>query len=172
MALDPSLRRHVEQDAKGVAASGAAALRSALKRVGGKAKAEGAGDPAAKAQKRARRAEQAALGLMGKPPGAFDEAALTQWLAQMSPEQLQKLGRMVWAARQQKERSPGLGRVEKQMERQGIRFDVHGGNVTVNIGPERGYDRGRNSAYSGRRSSYRSDWGRQLGRIKDFINGH
>jgi hypothetical protein len=167
LALDPSLRRHVEQDAKGVAEAGAAALRSALKRVGGKAKASA--DAADRAGQRARRSQQAALGAIGRPPASFDEAALDTWLGQLTPEQLRKLGKLVWQARQRQETAaPGLDRVQKRMEAQGVSFEIHGHNVTVNLG----HERGRAPAYSGRRSSSHSDWGRQLGRIKDFINGH
>jgi hypothetical protein len=167
--VDPSVRRHVEQDAKGVADAGRANLRSALKRVGGKPKPENAARNASKTGQWAQRSAQAALGMIGRPPGSFDEAQITEWLGQMTPEQLRKLGRLVWLARQEKEaKSPGLDKVERQMERQGIRLEVHGHNVTVNLGQ----DRGRPPAYPSRRPNYRADWGRQLGRIRDFINGH
>ena len=166
--LSAAQRRHAAQGAKGIAGralppTGSAKLRSALKRVGGKGQASAA-DAAVKPRHRAERASQAALGMMGKPPSAFDEAGLKDWLGKMSPEDLRKLGKLVWLARQKKEAN-GFDKVERQMSAQGVKFEIHGGDVTINLGHQ-------GSRYPARRNSSRADWGRQLGRVKDFINGH
>ena len=184
MPAERSARRdHVERGTKGVAgrvvggspdaAAGRATLRSALKRVGAKPKpAAGreAGDPAKRTARAARRAAQAALGMVGQPPSSLDEAALRQWLARMAPEQLRKLEFLLRAARQERPRpAPGLDRVEREMGKHGISFDVRAGSVTVNIGA--GPQQGGGRRYSSPRRPAGGDWGRPLARIRDFING-
>jgi hypothetical protein len=146
---------------------GRAALRSALKKVGGKPKAATAAkpDPA----RRAGRATQAALGMIGRPPAGCDEDALADWLRALPPEQRDKLGRLLANARPADRPPPSaLARVERQMAEQGISFNVNAQTVIVNIGGEsrRGDGPRRDRAWKPR-----ADWGRQLGKVKDFING-
>jgi hypothetical protein len=147
--------------------SGRAALRSALKKVGGKPKA--AADAKPGPARRTGRAAQAALGMIGQPPAGCDEAALADWLRGLPPEQRDKLGRLLAHARPADRPPPaGLARVERQMAEQGISFNVNAQTVIVNIG---GDSRKSDGPRRDRAWKPRSDWGRQLGRVKDFING-
>jgi len=171
-------RRLADQDAKGVAGRALprgdaepsrAHLRLALKKVGGKAQDKNP-DPAARTRKRGERSAQAALGMMGKPPSGFSEVELGQWLDGMAPDQLKKMAKLVWQARQRKDgRGEGLDKAEKFMQDRGVRFEIHAENVTINLpGEQRG-----GGPYSKRRNYSRSDWGRSLGNsLKGFINGH
>jgi hypothetical protein len=170
-------------------------LRSALKRVGAKAKPASAADPVkaqlsaadpvkaqlsaadpVKAQRRrGQRSAQAALGMMDRPPAAQDDAALKEWLDQLPQPQKEKLARLVGQARAgsspERPSQPGLARVERQLAGQGINFDINANTVIVNIGGNGREDRSR-EGWRGRPSQSRNDWGRQWGRVKDFINGH
>jgi hypothetical protein len=176
--LTESQRRLADRGAKGVAGRALprgqgepsrAHLRLALKKVGGKAQARAA-DPAAKPRKRGERSAQAALGAMGRPPSSFSDAELNKWLDDLSPDQLKKMGKLVWQAKQRKEgRGPGLDKAEQLLRDRGMRFEIHAQNVTINLPGEQR----RGGYYSGKRNYSYSDWGRRLGNgLKGFINGH
>lgn len=159
---------------KSGAAAGRASVRSALKRVGGAPRPPPETPQSKKEDKThssAARAAQAALGMMGRNPAEFDDASLRDWLKQLPPAELQRLSKMVWAAKQDKPQ-PGFEKIERQLAQHGMQFSINAQNVTVNIGTEGGRSAPyQGSQYSRRRSSYRGDWGRQWARVKDFING-
>ena len=178
MASTPAARERklVEEGAKGVAgrrlqegpgdgAAQGAQFRSAVRRIAGKPadKPVPRPDPEAQARKRATRAEQAAAGMLGPPPGTFDEAALKDWLKKMPQEDLAKLSRLVASARTGREEGRGAwSKVDR-----GMHVEVHGGTVNITTAPAQTPSQG---AYSSRPRNG-GDWGRHLARLKDFING-
>jgi len=141
-----------EEEVKGVAARKFKATeRSPLKRVG--------------AKQAAARAEQAALGVVGRPPSAFDEAELQKWIGGLQPEQWQKLNKLVWAARSEKQPS----NFEKSLDRRGVNFEIHGGSVTINLETSQG---GSWQKKDWNKEFEKSDWGRSMARLRDFVKGH
>jgi hypothetical protein len=209
MVGDPvsSRQAYIRQGAKGLAArhagvtapaTGDASLRSAVRRVSGKAdplpgKARTDCSDPGKAGWRTR-AAQAALGILGSPPERFDETALGDWVRRLSPDERRRLSRLLWAARQDEPTTakPPFAKVERQLAQQGVHLDISAQTVNVTMNnaatdrPPRGNEfrtpfgseqRGappQTSTRAAPRSRYRmpADWGRQWGRIKDFINGH
>jgi hypothetical protein len=178
-------------------ATGNAAIRSAVRRVSGKTdqppvKAQTDGSDPGKAARRSR-AAQAALGMLGSPPQHFDETALGDWVRRLSPDERRRLSRLLWAARQDDPTpaKPPFAKVERQLAQQGVHLDISAQTVNVTMnnaatdrtprdsdfrsmsGAERSAP-ARTSNRAAPRSRYRmpADWGRQWGRIKDFINGH
>ena len=172
MARTPSERQRklVEGGAKGVAdrwlgdaeqaARDGAKMRSAVRRFSGKPEdaAEARPEPAAaRTRKRSTRAEQAAAGMMGPPPGTFDEKAITDWLAKMSARDLAKLARLTAIAKAGKtEGRAALNKVDRGIAQR---------NPEVTGRMSRTYAGG--SSKSKRDDSL----ARHLARIKDFING-
>jgi len=175
-------RELVENGAKGVAdrwlndpaeaARQGAAHRSAVKKFGGKTAAGDTKppDPERRARQRSNRAEQAVAGMMGPGSGSFDEKSIADWLGKMSEEDRRKLGRLIGIARQGKgedDKDAGTKnweRVKDELARRGVYFEVRAGNVTINTG-----EQAAARAPYGKRPN--SDWGRQIAKIKDFING-
>ena len=170
-------RKLVQNGAKGVAGRGlgdpsqaardGAKFRSSVKRFGGRAAEEPAREepPQQRARKRTIRAEQAATGMMGPPPGTFDEKAIQDWLTRMSAEDLRKLSRLVAISRQGKDGGTAAwNKVDHGLRQQAMHVEVHGGTVNINTAPA------PNSYQPGQRRG-QDNWGRHLARIKDFING-
>jgi hypothetical protein len=182
-ARTPSARQRklVEDGAKGVAgrwlgdpeeaAREGKRMRSAVKRFAGKPpeppeQAEPAANPQATARKRSTRAEQAAAGMMGPPPTTFDEAAIKDWLDQMSAADLAKLARLTAIAKAGKQEGRSTwNKVDRGIAQRGLHVEVHGGTVNID---NSGRGAERQPQMMGRRPDV---LGRQLARIKDFING-
>jgi hypothetical protein len=178
-------RKLVQDGAKGVAerwvsepaeaAKNRTKFRSAVKRYSGKEAAQPEPDeptPQARTRKRSIRAEQAATGMMGPPPTTFDERTIKEWLGKMSMQDLQKLSRLTYFAKQGKEEGRAAwNKVDQGLRQQAVHVEVHGGTVTVNTGSPHAASPPYARSPQSNRSRPWPDWHRRLARIKDFING-
>ncbi len=193
--IDQAVRRHCDNGGVGFLlqkirrAAGAkprptAVGRKALKKVAGKAAQERAGTgPIGQRQRsrgtagEARRAaaKQAALGLLASDldtAAGFDEARLQARLRQMPAEELERLAGLRVAARSPADAGtrPALDRLGKMLGEKGFKLDVQGDNnaITISLGDssnppleDRGGDGGLGYL----------NWGRQLGRVRHFLEG-
>jgi hypothetical protein len=165
---------------------GRATVRSALQRVGRKVHRDGPSPEAkptnrpAQAARKSGPAAQAALGMMGRGPADFDDDSLRSWLKAMSADELKKLSKLIWTARQEDPAAPRSAerppfeKVARQLESQGMNFSINANTVVINVGESAA----KRAPYqpSLKRKDYHGDWGRDWGRswgrVKDFINGH
>lgn len=163
------------------------AVRKALQRVGkgaGRAARSPEGEEGAMPQspdRRAAVAAQAVLGILGGDlgqGGGVEVNSLRDRLSELSPQDLDRLGKLVKAAQagQGKAAEGGapLGKLAGQLAERGINLDFDANNVTVNIGSEittAPYQRGGSRQPPQRGFPSRGGLGYQFGRVKDFLLG-
>jgi hypothetical protein len=171
------------------------AVRKALAKVGGRSAAGGSTPRPgahrrrptkdAEAEKEAR-ATQAALGMLARDlphdlQGAepLDEDRLSQRLTQMSAAELTRLAKLVALARG-RGGEPPLQAVAQRLADQGITLEINGANPVVNITlgkpsenrqPAAAGPPDRQDARRYRSSFQRFSLGRQLAKVKFFIEG-
>jgi hypothetical protein len=147
---------------------------------------------------RVERARQALLGSLlcgASADGGYaikvDEKRLRDRLAAMTPAEIERMAEFLAQVRQpegaSEESTPLLDRVEDQLARRGIRFEMRGQTNNVYIAGDKptwhverapeALNDDREAKPSGwkkdGRAPFRNSWGYQLGRqVKNFINGH